>query len=54
MYDFHCKDAKDMYSGILAKRVRELKETQEGVEQIFREMEKMKGGCCGCPAILYI
>ncbi len=54
MHDFHCKDAKDMYSEILAKRVRELKETQEGVEQIFREMEKMKGGCRGCPAILYI
>lgn len=29
MHDFHCKDAEDMHSEILAKRVYELKETQE-------------------------
>ena len=31
MHDFHCKDAGEMYSEVLAKRVRELKETEEGV-----------------------
>ena len=41
MHDFHCKDAKDMYSPVLADRVRELKETQEGVESMCREMEKL-------------
>ena len=41
MHDLHCKDALDMNSKVLAKRVRELKETQEGVEFMCREMEQI-------------
>ena len=41
MHDFHCKDAKDMYSDILARRVYELKETQEGVDSMCEEMDKI-------------
>lgn len=41
MRDFHCKRADDMYSAVLSERVRELKEMQEGVEGMCREMEKI-------------
>lgn len=41
MRDFHCKRADDMYSAVLSERVRELKEVQEGVEGMCREMEKI-------------
>ena len=41
MHDLHCKNADDMYSEILANRVRELKETQEGVDIMCREMDKI-------------
>ena len=41
MHDLHCKNAKDMHSGILADRVYELKETQEGVKCMCHEMEKI-------------
>lgn len=41
MHDFHCKSADDMYSKVLANRVRELKETPEGVDSMCREMEKI-------------
>ena len=41
MHDLHCKNAGDMYSSILANRVYELKETQEGVEFMCREMEQI-------------
>lgn len=41
MHDFHCKSAEDIYSEILAKRVYELKETQEGVDTMCREMDKI-------------
>ena len=41
MHDFHCKDAEDMHSEILAKRVYELKETQEGVDFMCREMDEI-------------
>ena len=34
-------DASDMNSKVLAKRVRELKETQKGVEVMCREMEQI-------------
>ena len=40
-YDMHCKNADDMYSEILAARVRELKETPEGVKSMCREMEEL-------------
>ena len=42
MHDFHCTKAEDMYSKVLAERVRVLKETQEGVEIMCKEMEKMR------------
>ena len=41
MHDLHCKDPEQMYSKILAKRVSELKETPEGVEEMCREMEEI-------------
>ena len=42
MHDLHCKNARDMYSKVLADRVYELKETQEGVEFMCQEMEQIK------------
>lgn len=41
MYDFHCKDADEMYSEVLARRVRELKETEEGVYSMCQEMDEI-------------
>ena len=41
MQDFHCKDPRDIHSGILAKRVYELKESQEGVNFMSREMDEI-------------
>ena len=41
MHDMHCKNADEMYSSILAKRVHELKDTQKGVELMCQEMEKI-------------
>lgn len=41
MHDFHCKNADEMYSSILADRVRNIKETQKGVDDMCQEMEKI-------------
>ncbi len=41
MHDFHCKNAGEMYSEVLAKRVRELKETEKGVKRMCKEMERI-------------
>lgn len=41
MHDFHCKNADDMYSKVLADRVRTLKETPKGVDNMCRELEKI-------------
>ena len=41
MQDFHCRDAGGIYSKILAERVYELKETQEGVDHMCREMDEI-------------
>ena len=41
MHDFHCKDAGEMYSEVLARRVRELKETEEGVYNMCQEMDEI-------------
>lgn len=41
MHDFHCTKAEDMYSKVLAERIRVLKETQEGVEIMCKEMDKI-------------
>ena len=41
MHDFHCSRASEMQSGILAKRVRELKETEEGAKTMCEEMDRI-------------
>ena len=41
MHDLHCKNADEMHSPVLAKRVHELKDTQKGVELMYHEMEKI-------------
>ncbi len=41
MHDFHCSRALEMQSGILAKRVRELKETEEGAKTMCEEMDRI-------------
>lgn len=41
MHDLHCKNADEMYSEILSRRVYELKETQEGVDCMYREMDQI-------------
>ena len=41
MHDFHCKDADEMHSEVLARRVRELKETEEGVYSMCQEMDEI-------------
>lgn len=40
MHDLHCKNADEMHSPVLAKRVHELKDTQKGIELMCHEMEK--------------
>ena len=37
----HCSHADEMYSEILVARMRELKETQEGVDAMCREMDAL-------------
>ena len=41
MHDFRVKESKDMQAGALQDRVRELKETEKGVEHMCREMEEL-------------
>ena len=41
LHDLHCKNAADMYSRILADRVRELKETQKEVDIMCNELEEI-------------
>lgn len=41
MHDLHCKNADEMHSPVLAKRVHELKDTQKGVELMCHEREKI-------------
>ena len=41
IHDLNCKNADEMYSRVLADRVRELKETEKGVEAMCLEMEKI-------------
>ena len=41
MHDFYCKSADDMNSDVLAKKVKELKETQKGVDSMCRELEEL-------------
>nr|WP_288632409.1 PD-(D/E)XK nuclease family transposase [uncultured Blautia sp.] len=41
MHDLHCKNADEMHSPVLAKRVHDLKYTQKGVELMCHEREKI-------------
>ena len=41
MHDLQCRNAEEMYGEILAGRVRELKETPEGVDSMCREMDEI-------------
>ena len=41
MHDLHCKNADEMHSPVVVKRVHELKDTQNGVELMCHEMEKI-------------
>lgn len=41
MHDLHCKEADTMYSSILSARVRELKETAKGVNEMCKELEEI-------------
>ena len=41
LHDLHCTRAEDMYSQVLAKRVRDLKETEQGVESMSHELEEL-------------
>ena len=41
MHDLHCKEAKDMHSDILSSRVYELKETEEGIREMCKDMEEI-------------
>ena len=41
MHDLRCSRAEEMYNRILAERVHELKEAQEGVDHMCREMEQL-------------
>ena len=43
MHDLHCQNADEMYSEVLAARVRQLKETPEGVEYMCKEMDRIYG-----------
>lgn len=40
-HDLTCRRAEDMYNKVLAERVRELKETEEEVERMCREMDQI-------------
>ena len=41
MHDFHCRHADEIYSKVLADRVRQLKETEEGVDEMCAEMDQL-------------
>ena len=41
MHDLHCKDAGKMYSNVLSARVHQLKESEEGVNQMCQELEEI-------------
>ena len=41
MHDFRAKEAKEMQAGALTDRMHELKETEEGVEHMCKEMEQL-------------
>ena len=41
MHDLHSKEADEIYSNILATRVHQLKETEEGVNQMCQELEEI-------------
>ena len=42
MHDFHCRNAEDMYSPVLARRARALKETPQELESMCRELKEIE------------
>ena len=42
MHDFHCRSAADMYSPVLAGKLRELKESPEGVSVMCTELLQLR------------
>ena len=42
MHDFFCSDPNDMYSDVLAERVRFFKEDEKGVAAMCKVMEEMR------------
>lgn len=42
MHDFFCSDPNDMYSEVLAERVRFFKEDEKGVAAMCKVMEEMR------------
>ena len=42
MHDFHCRKAADMYSPVLAGKLRELKESPKGVSVMCRELLQLR------------
>lgn len=43
MHDFNCTEADDMIFGLMAERTRYLKENPEGVNEMCKAMEDMRG-----------
>ena len=41
MHDLHCPNSQDMYCKILSRRVKELKETQEGVDTMCDKLNEL-------------
>lgn len=41
MHDLHCKESGKMYSSVLSARVHQLKETEEGVTAMCKELEEI-------------
>ena len=45
IHDLKCKDPKDMYSEVFAKKIRYLKETTEGRTKMGSEIEVIRAAC---------
>lgn len=52
LHDLHCSEPDEMYSEILAQRVKDLKKTWRGVENMCREMDELIEEICSEERIL--
>ena len=52
LHDLHCSEPDEMYSEILAQRIKDLKKTWRGVENICREMGELIEEICSEERIL--